>query len=237
LTTGAQERTAIPLTQPFDWRATAPASFPLPLKDAKEILVVPRLSVQVNEIGEARPSALDRGEENLSDRDGQPAGFLSRDGEATAGGMDARVKKGFACVYVSESRDPALIEEKRFYFLPAPGQMSPQPILVKPGSQRILAQRFQLRNLAQPGDFISGEKTKPPRIAIPQLGSVGEPYCGMGVLLHLAGRDKIREPSGHSEMDKPEQARLHFGNQVFAAAMDSASRMEPPGAMTAVMPA
>src|SRR5262245_31770259 len=227
LTTRAQERSAVSLTQPFDWCPAAPASFPLPLKDEQEILVVSRLSVQINKIGEARPSALDRGEENLSDRGGQPAGFLPRDGEATPGGMDARAKEGFTYVYVSESGDPSLIEQKRFYFLPALRKLSAQPVLIKSRSQGIFAQRFQLRNLVQPGDFISGKKTKPPRIAISQLGSVGETYSGMGVLFQLAVGDKIREPSGHSKMDEPEEPRLHFGNQVFAAAMDFADGPAP----------
>jgi hypothetical protein len=197
------------------------------LKDEQKILVVPRLPVQVNKIGEARPSALDRGEENLSDRDGEPARFLSRDGEATPGGMDARAKEGFTYVYVSESRDPALIEQKGFYFLPALRKLSPQPVLIKPGSQGIFAQCFQLRNLVQPGNFISGEKAKPPRIAIPQLGRVGETYSGMRVLFQLASGGKIREPSGHSQMDEPEEARLHFGYQVFAAAMDPTDGSAP----------
>ena len=96
-----------------------------------------------------------------------------------------------------------------------------------PDPERILPSVLWLRNLAQPGDFISGKNTKPPRIAIPQLGSVGDRYCGVGVLFHLAGGEQIREPSGHSEMDEPEQARLHFGNQVFAAAMDSADGPAP----------
>ena len=176
------EGAAIPLNQSSDRRSTPGTRLTLPLKNHQVFLIHSRISIGINKIREACPTAPDGYPQHVPYRLSQSCRFSGSQCETPALRVDLSHKQGLAYIDITKSGHSLLIKKERLDFLSTAAQSRFKPVAVKSRAQWVLSQSADFRDLLQLQVIICGHKTKPAGIPIFQFRGISELDDHMGVL-------------------------------------------------------